>query len=728
MNTKTIIVLSVLVLFLFSVAGVITISGQEPNAAGIPFPAGIKFEITEPGHPWRPPFGVDRVGRSCDVMVTFQSKELPAGDFILAGIMNGKEVSRNTIHLINKPPASGIINGTEEADQFTFYSVSNPDKKDITFSGRPLITGNIDHLVLLFAGKGKNPAELARQSVSLRPFEAEAAAIPDKIINPVDLGAILVPDDWLLLTGGQKAYLKIAALSRKGNIPGSGIMAWYNSAPQNKVNEQMPVAGEKLVLKELSLPACSKVLTNDILNVSIADAQGKQLWHKQIMVMIVPGHQEWPDFGALFTKLRYDPSIINIVNGKNDSLDYNNTWAPELKDLVVFFPNGSRFVFWRGTSYIPVWAGKYNTCLSYEWAERISPNIGFTDCPEPLMDKELRYSRVEIIESTAARVHIRWSYQSCDFNYKVNGDLPVEDYFFYPDGFGTRVLTLRSIPEAEYELAEFIILAPQAAFPLNFVPREPVDIISLKTGEKRSIQLPEADETWKKMSDPAVYRVRLNKNELLSAISFNPDLVSKPLSVFKPFYDKGFIVTPAYWGGHWPLSRGFNTMAKINESIWAGPSHNSLMSWVTNRPKPVRSIISETKDAFGTLKTMKEETWIWLIGMSNGNDEELRHIASGFATPPSLQLDGAILDPEPKVSDKRAMQLVVEKKRVLIKIKPASWCVNPVFELQNAPEKLKTVNLDGKILDPSRYAWDGHIFWLSATTDKTLTLELLFKE
>jgi hypothetical protein len=114
--------------------------------------------------------------------------------------------------------------------------------------------------------------------------------------------------------------------------------------------------------------------------------------------------------------------------------------------------------------------------------------------------------------------------------------------------------------------------------------------------------------------------------------------------------------------------------------------------------------------------------------MSNGNDEELRHIASGFATPPSLQLDGAILDPEPKVSDKRAMQLVVEKKRVLIKIKPASWCVNPVFELQNAPEKLKTVNLDGKILDPSRYAWDGHIFWLSATTDKTLTLELLFKE
>ena len=39
------------------------------------------------------------------------------------------------------------------------------------------------------------------------------------------------------------------------------------------------------------------------------------------------------------------------------------------------------------------------------------------------MDKELRYSRVEIVESTAARVHVRWSYQSTDFNYKVWGDV-----------------------------------------------------------------------------------------------------------------------------------------------------------------------------------------------------------------------------------------------------------------------------------------------------------------
>ena len=63
------------------------------------------------------------------------------------------------------------------------------------------------------------------------------------------------------------------------------------------------------------------------------------------------------------------------------------------------------------------------------------------------MDKELRYGRVEIVESTSARVHVRWSYQSTDFNYKVWGDEAVEDYYFYPDGFGTRVVDSQVRPQ-----------------------------------------------------------------------------------------------------------------------------------------------------------------------------------------------------------------------------------------------------------------------------------------
>lgn len=713
-----------------------SVQGQESTVAKIPSSAEVQLQVVTSGHPWHPPFGVDRIGQSSDVIVTIQSRELPEGEFFLVEYLQGKEVSRQTIHLINKTPFTGFMPGANKSsDQFAISFVGSlafTDKTANAFTGRSIVTENTDQLALFFTGSGRNPIELARQVVKLPSFEAEAVARPDKVINPVDLGAILVPADWLLLAGGQKAYVTVAALNRTNDISAARTTAWYNSSPQNKVNEPLSLAQGKRAQKDLTLPACSKTLENDILHISIEDAEGKELWHKQIQVMIVPKQPTWPVFGAVKTKLRYDSPILNIVNGRNDSINYDKAWAPEFEDLVVFLPNGSRWVFWRGTSYIPIWAGKYNTGLSYEWAERASPNIGFADCPEPLMDKELRYSRVEIIESTPARIHIRWSYQSCDFNYKVNGDLAVEDYYFYPDGFGTRVLTLTCIPEAEYELSEFIILSPQGAFPLNFIPFEPVEIISVVTGEKVAIHLPEwfalvqADIAWRKVKDPAVYRVKLHKNDPVSAISFNPQLTSKPATTFGALYDNGYLVTPAYWGGHWPLSRGFNTMWKINESIWSGPAHNSLMSWAIERPKPIRSAIVETKDAFGILKAMKMETWVWLIGMSDANDDVLLQIAKSFAQPPSLELSGAKPDSEPYTSERRALRLVVENKAVTIMIKPDSWCVNPVFELQNAPKTLQEVKLGDKTLTTDKYAWDGHTLWLNATIRQPEMLKLRF--
>ena len=43
---------------------------------------------------------------------------------------------------------------------------------------------------------------------------------------------------------------------------------------------------------------------------------------------------------------------------------------------------------------------------------------------------------------------------------------------FIPTALAPVSLTLQSIPEAEYEVSELIILAPQAAFPLTLCPCE----------------------------------------------------------------------------------------------------------------------------------------------------------------------------------------------------------------------------------------------------------------
>ena len=179
--------------------------------------------------------------------------------------------------------------------------------------------------------------------------------------------------------------------------------------------------------------------------------------------MLVAKPPRRPRFGATYERLRYDApiSVRDPRTGKFSSMPYEGAGSPSSRTSSSGCPNGSRFVFWRGSSYIPFWAGRHNTGACYEWAEIISQPAGAVDCVEPLMDKELRYSRVEIVESTAARVHVRWSYQSTDFQYKVWGDEAVEDYYFYPDGFGTRVVNLKADPKNDYELSEFIILTPK---------------------------------------------------------------------------------------------------------------------------------------------------------------------------------------------------------------------------------------------------------------------------
>jgi len=302
------------------------------------------------------------------------------------------------------------------------------------------------------------------------------------------------------------------------------------------------------------MPPGSKTRKQDVLHVAIADGSGKELWRKDIRVMLVPDPPKWPQFGAVAAKLRYDAPIP--VNGK-PSIPFADGWDPKLQDVVVFFPNGARYVFWRGSSYCPFWASRSNAGFCYEWAEIAGKHmVGSRDCVEPLQDKELRYGRVEIVESTPARVHARWSYQSCDLDYRVWGDFAAEDYYFYPDGMGTRVLTLTADPGLSFvETNEFINFSPQSAYPLDCLPANLVDI--LWPQGKAEIRFPcigQQDERARLNARPKdatlVYRIRLGKSDPLAAIHCSSHGSAPDLPGFAPFYDRGAMVTPMYWGCH----------------------------------------------------------------------------------------------------------------------------------------------------------------------------------
>ena len=656
------------------------------------------------GHPWRPPFGLERVGQPVAVVVEIESAPESAQKYSLTSYRNGQEIERHEVSVTGQFPSTNRVTLATWPTELVL-SASAVDGKAVT---------------------------LARKTIQPVGFEADALAQPDTLINPIDLGTVLAPNDWLLLGSDQKASVRIAAICRTNHIIGSRVRAWFESNPKKSTSIDIELAENKKAQINLVVPAVPARLDRDVLHVTIVDAEKKELWHKRIPTMLVHNKPKWPTFGATETKLRYDApiSLLSRETGQLSSMSYSNGWAPHLKDVVVSLPNGSRFVFWRGSSYVPFWAGRHNTGLSYEWAETGPLPEGFVDSVEPLMDKELRYGRVQIIESTTARVHVRWSYQSCDFNYKVWGDSAEEDFYFYPDGFGTRVLRLQSSLNADYELSEFIVLTAQATYPFDVLPKNLVDVIFMD-GQKRELSFPflepEQAEIRKSREMSAIYRVRLHKDESAAAIYFNPSDKKLPPAIFRPFFDRGYMVTPVYWGSHWPLARGKSTGGSIDDRIYFSPAHNSVMSWARTRPNPLSTRVLETIDTLGKSKPMRVQQWAWLIGMTEANDARLLEWAHSFQKPPSLEVQGARLSADSYSPERRAISLTIESETVSIIITPSGRCVNPVFELLRSPKNLMGVKLGTRQMNSKDYAWDGHTLWLNASFDDRTQLQLTFR-
>lgn len=661
------------------------------------------FRIRVEGHAWRPPFGLDRIGKP--VVAVVQASAVPESfNYALVSYRSGKEIRRQALVF----SAAGLEPSI----------------------ARATLLENVDELTLIATtGTGGESKTLVRQVLQRVPLEAEAIARPDTAVNPVDLGTVLVPNGWLLLGPEQAGVVDFAALSRSKDLPGAHVRIWFQSVPTVQTTSDAPLRDGRRTDRHLRLPEAPKGIDRDTLHVRLDDDQGNELWQKTIPVMLVQTPPRWPTFGATVTKLRFDApiSVRDPKTGTFSSLKYEDGWDPSLKDVVVSFPNGARYVFWRGSSYIPFWAGRFNTGACYEWAEILSRFPDAVDCVEPLMDKELRYGRVEIVESTSARVHVRWTYLSTDLHYKVWGDSAVEDYYFYPDGFGTRVLTLKSDPAHDYELSEFIVLTPQGTYPLDVLPTPLVSALFLD-GRKLEFPFPHVGgkPAFDPRNQPAAYRLRLHKDDPATAVYFNANETQVPPVIFGPFYDGGEMVTPCYWGSHWPLARGNATGSKIDDRIHLTPTHNSVMSWAQTKPTPLKANNLTSTDTLGRSKPMLVRTWAWMIGMTDAPDASLLARARSFARPPSLEVRGGRLEAEPYATERRAHRIRVDERNLSIRIRADRPCVNPVFELSGAPEGPIRVALTGRALDPSEFAWDGRVLYVDTTLGRRTVVNLTF--
>lgn len=178
-------------------------------------------------------------------------------------------------------------------------------------------------------------------------------------------------------------------------------------------------------------------------------------------------------------------------------LPYYETWENlfrfgDYADVVVGFDNlPTKFVFWRGVSYIPMMVNDASQWFTNEFNE----TGGTEDAPgdnEPMSDKGSYDSHARVIENNGARVVVNWRYRLTEpghhwANYNDTtgwGDIADWEYYIYPDGVASKIMRCYSSKaDTWHEWDEQIVVLSEGQHPENVVRKAPVMTFVDTTGK-----------------------------------------------------------------------------------------------------------------------------------------------------------------------------------------------------------------------------------------------------
>jgi hypothetical protein len=179
-------------------------------------------------------------------------------------------------------------------------------------------------------------------------------------------------------------------------------------------------------------------------------------------------------FGATYTKLKCSP-------------EWDGLWrVGDHADIVVSFDDKPcRFVFWRGTNYLPSLVTEPGP--RGIWNSDQGPENYTDECFEHMSDKICRYSHVRLIENTDARVVVHWRNASVSISYEwlqedENGwGLWTDEYWYiYPDAVSIRYQVsgrLADFPDTQTQQNE--LLSQPGTRPEDLVPYDAITISNL---------------------------------------------------------------------------------------------------------------------------------------------------------------------------------------------------------------------------------------------------------
>jgi hypothetical protein len=318
-------------------------------------------------------------------------------------------------------------------------------------------------------------------------------------------------------------------------------------------------------------------------------------------------------FGAYYCKLRYAPGWDKLWEGS----DY--------PDIVVRFPDSPvRYVFWRGTGYIPAVVSENGIWMTDQSLESWGPG----ECFEAMGDKQTHYSHVRIIENTAARCVIHWRYALASIKHEILneeesgwGDWCDEYWTIYPDGVAVRKQVLWSKNYSKdfgtYQFQETIFFNQPGTRPQDNVDLEAITFCDMD-GRKASY-------SWEtgipKKFDKSEYQP-------IQLVNFKSEY--KPFSIYDPKR-----VTRPFWFGFMP---DYSTFPCWNH--WPVQQTPSDGRNVVVSDKPSHSSLTESNGSIQIVEKGPNNSYLAssLIGMTKKSIETLLPLAKSWNYPPVICL------------------------------------------------------------------------------------------
>ena len=420
-------------------------------------------------------------------------------------------------------------------------------------------------------------------------------------------------------------------------------------------------------------------------------------------------------FGAYYVTLKYSPAWDKLWKVSNHA------------DVVVRFDDfDHRFVFWRGTSYIPCWATYDGAWFTNEFFERRGHLGGCNSMCEPMSDKQCRYSRVRIIENNDARVVVHWRYSPVDLDYQQPyrdemtgwGDWIDEYYTIYPDSVGVRKATIHSSSPKEHwiEYQESIVINQPGTIPEDNINYDAVTFANLNGESKTYVWTEDGGPKFKGAPDQPCIQVINFKNKYKPFSVVNPDGVR-----IKPYGGHGY-KSHFNWWNHWPVAQEKSDTTHARSA--KRPSHSSLshIKW---------KLYAEDEIS---------RTWIMLHGMTDKPAGALAPIAKSWLRPPKLKLAARAYGSSGYDPTQRAYVLsckAVGRPGSALKFELAASrehpVFNPAFVVKGWGTGPVSLTVDGKKIKPGKDFRFGHnyslrdsdlIVWLKTESTKPVRVKL----